>query len=391
MERSLFGWFGSSLLGLSTMGIVAFGFVWPWSGSGGGSGSGAGAPPGKSEGEWRLLEPISYENLTVFPVVTSFGHDTSAFQTLQDGLANGEVSVREQGADAIVRTRDGQRDVPRNYGGPSVNQLVLVNNSKRPLLLLAGELVSGGKQDRIIAKDRIVAPGADPLPLNVFCVEHGRWSAGSKFTAAQTIVHPSVREQAALKQNQNQVWASVAAGSMAAPPPRPITSEEAPRVNADALRSVMSSEAPTQSYKGIYESRQVGGSADSLVQEIDRRFRKATAGLKGEHVVGAVVAYGGEVAWSDVFASHELFEHYWGKLLRSYAVEAVARPNLREKPSMENAGEFLRRLGGREQAEIEPGVYRWSETNDGTLAQIELEALQPKVMTLHRLVVRRTS
>jgi len=34
---------------------------------------------------------------------------------------------------------------------------VLVNHSKRPLLLLAGELVSGGKQDRVIAKDRIVA------------------------------------------------------------------------------------------------------------------------------------------------------------------------------------------------------------------------------------------
>ena len=60
-----------------------------------------------------------------------------------------------------------------------MNQLVLVNRGKRPVLLLAGELVSGGKQDRIIAKDRIVAPGADPLPLDVFCVEHGRWSSGS--------------------------------------------------------------------------------------------------------------------------------------------------------------------------------------------------------------------
>ena len=391
MERSLFGLFGGSLLGLSTMGIVALGFVWPWAGSGGGSGSGAGVPPGKSEGEWRLLEPISYENLTVFPVVTSSEHDTSAFLTLQDGLANGEVTVAEQGADTIVRTRDSAQQPQRNYGGPSVNQLVLVNHSKRPLLLLAGELVSGGKQDRIIAKDRIVAPGTDPLPLNVFCVEHGRWSAGSQFTAARTIVHPSVREQAAVKQSQNEVWASVASGSFAAAPARPMSRAETPRVSSDDLRSVMATEAPTQSYKNIYESRQVSGSADALVQEIDRRFRAATSALKGERVVGAVVAYGGEVAWSDIFASNQLFEHYWNKLLRSYAVEAVARPNLREKPSLEGAAEFLRRIGGREQAETEPGVYRWCETNEGTLAQIELEALQPKVMTLHRLVVRRTS
>jgi hypothetical protein len=390
MERSLFGVFGGSLLGLSTLGIVALGFVWPWSGSGAGSGEPP-TPPGKYEGEWHLLVPISYENLTVFPVASAGGYDTSAFLTLEDGLSDGEVTVREQGADTIVRSRDGSRQTPSNYGGPSVNQLVLVNRSKRPLLLLAGELVSGGKQDRIIAKDRIVAPGAEPLPLNVFCVEHGRWSAGSQFTAAQTIVHPSVREQAALKQNQSEVWASVAAGTVAAAPPRAMSREEAPRVSADALQEVMASEAPTQSYRKIYESRQVGGSADAMVQEIDRRFRKATSGLKDERVVGVVVAYGGEVAWSDIFASSELFDRYWSKLIRSYAVEAVARPTLREKASVEDAQEFLRRLGGREQAETEPDVYRWSETSNGKLAQIELEALQPKVMTLHRLVVRRTS
>jgi hypothetical protein len=389
MERSLFGVFGGSLLGLSTLGIVALGFVWPWSGSG----AGAGEPtlPGKYEDEWHLLEPISYENLTVFPVASAGGYDTSAFLTLEDGLSDGEVTVREQGADTIVRTRDGSRQIPSNYGGPSVNQLVLVNRSKRPLLLLAGELVSGGKQDRIIAKDRIVAPGAEPLPLNVFCVEHGRWSAGSQFTAAQTIVHPSVREQAALKQNQSEVWASVAAGTVAPASPRALSREEAPRVSADALQGVMASEAPTQSYRKIYESRQVGGSTDAMVEEIERRFRKATSELKDERVVGVVVAYGGEVAWSDIFASSELFDRYWSKLIRSYAVEAVARPTLREKASAEDAREFLRRLGGREQAETEPGVYRWSETSNGKLAQIELEALEPKVMTLHRLVVRRTS
>jgi len=108
-------------------------------------------------------------------------------------------------------------------------------------------------------------------------------------------------------------------------------------------------------------------------------------------VVGVVVAYGGEVAWSDIFASSELFDAYWNKLLRSYAVEAVARPSLREKASVDDAREFLRRLDGHEKTESEPGVYRWRETSEGGLSQIELDALQPKLMTLHRLVVRRTS
>jgi hypothetical protein len=97
------------------------------------------------------------------------------------------------------------------------------------------------------------------------------------------------------------------------------------------------------------------------------------------------------VAWSDIFASDELFGAYWNKLLRSYAVEAVARPTLREKASAEDAQEFLQRLKGREETESEPGVYLWRQVNEGRLSQIELDALQPKVMTLHRLVVRRTS
>jgi len=135
----------------------------------------------------------------------------------------------------------------------------------------------------------------------------------------------------------------------------------------------------------------VAPSVDAMVNEVQRRFHKATSGLKGERVVGVVVAYGGEVAWSDIFASADLFEEYWRKLLRSYAVEAVARPTLREVAANEDAQEFLERLNGREKTESEPGVYRWREISVGKLSQIELDALEPKVMTLHRLVIRRTS
>jgi hypothetical protein len=77
--------------------------------------------------------------------------------------------------------------------------------------------------------------------------------------------------------------------------------------------------------------------------------------------------------------------------LRSYAVEALARPTLREIASRDNAGEFLQRLNGRETQETDPGVYRWREIIEGRLAQIELEALQPKPMILHRLLLHRTS
>jgi len=228
------------------------------------------------------------------------------------------------------------------------------------------------------------------LPLDVFCVEHGRWTgSSSQFIASKTIVHPSVREQAAVEQKQTEVWAAVTRGSTARASAAP--NAPAARLSASALADAISSEAPTQSYAKIYESRRVGGSVDGFVEEVQRRFARATSGLKGERVVGVIVAYGGEVAWSDIFASGELFHQYWSKLLRSYAVEALARPTLRETASLDAAREFLRRPNGREIQETEAGVYRWREITEGHLALIELDALQPKAMTLHRLLLHRTS
>jgi len=166
MERNVFGRLIGGVLGLSSLGALgALGVVF---------GGGPTPPlPGKSEGEWRLLEPVRYENLSIFPVVSARAYDTSWFLTLDEGLASGEVQVREQGSEGMARSRDGVVR-PADSNGASVNQLVLINRSKRPLLLLAGELVSGGKQDRIIGKDRLVPVGSKPLPLDVFCVEHGR-------------------------------------------------------------------------------------------------------------------------------------------------------------------------------------------------------------------------
>ena len=352
------------------------------------------APP-RTEGDWRILDPVVYENIAIFPVVSGSSQDTSSFLTLEEGLASGEVIVSEHGAAGMVRNRGEIRPIPEPQydSGASVNQLVLINRSKRPLLLLAGELVSGGKQDRIIGKDRIVPVGADPLPLDVFCVEHGRWTgSSSQFTASKTIVHPSVREQAAVEQKQTEVWAAVSGGTMAGASGSPSApNAPAARLRTSDLQDAISSEAPTQSYRKIYESRRVGGSVDSFVEQVQRRFARATSGLKGERVVGVVVAYGGEVAWSDIFASGELFHQYWSKLLRSYAVEALARPTLRETASADDAREFLRRPNGREVQETEAGVYRWREITEGSLALIELDALQPKTMTLHRLLLHRTS
>src|ERR1700683_4268485 len=174
---------------------------------------------------YKVLEPIRNGSLTVFPVVASKSYATGEFLTLDEGLRSGEVVVTEYG---IVRGLVRQRVAPAaQRDSAEVNRLVLVNNSKRPLLLLAGEIVAGGKQDRVIGMDRIVPPESDPIDLNVFCVEPGRWVATSTSfgtsgatygaakgvaggTAASTLMaQPSVRAKAMGDKDQSQVWAEV--------------------------------------------------------------------------------------------------------------------------------------------------------------------------------------
>ena len=138
-------------------------------------------PPG-----YKVLEPIRHGNLTVFPVVAAKSYPTGEFLTLDEGLRSGDVVVTEAGnVQGLIR----RHPTPAvRSEGAQVNRLVLVNNSKRPLLLLAGEIVTGGKQDRVIGKDRIVPAESDPVDLSVFCVEPGRWVAtSSNFGASEAM------------------------------------------------------------------------------------------------------------------------------------------------------------------------------------------------------------
>ncbi len=365
------------------------------------SATGAGGAPEQATAvvpAWRVAEAVRYENLSLFPVLAGKPTDTTAFVTLDEALASGDAVVTELGGQILRRSRDGRephaarvlRPETWAQSGPDVNRLVLVNRGTKPLLLLAGEIVSGGKQDRVVAKDRIVPPGAEPLPLDVFCVERGRWSAGTAFMASGVIAHPSVREQAAVAQDQQAVWAAVRSGTTAEPAAAEAAPEARPAIAAREVDSIIGREARTESYAHIYKGSRIGQSVESFAAEVERRFARATENLKDGRLVGVVVAYGGELAWADVFASAELFRGYWPKLVRSYSVEALARRKSNEQASLDDAREFLGPLKGTVTTESEPGVYVWRQVREGRLVEISLEALAPRAMTLHWVKIART-
>src|SRR5579872_6766330 len=343
-------------LGLALVGTL------PWTGL---------APAGEvaENYHYKVLAAIRHGNLSVFPVVAAISHDTQDFITLDEGLKSGDVVVSESGnISPLVRPRhDGVVRAPR--AGAQVNQLVLVNNSKRPLILLAGEIVTGGKQDRVIGKDRLVPAESDPVDLGVFCVEPGRWTGQkASFDAGGVgagMAQPAVREKAMAAKDQQQVWSEV----------RNSQAQMAATLTAPAAEAVQG----TSSYAKVMSNDEVKQRVDSVAAPIQRDYQSLIKQLRDRDAVGVVVAVNGEIIWADIFASTDLLEKYWPKLVRSYATEAFVTRAKSQEAGLKQAQEFLEDLEGRrETVETEPGVYRHTEiTGDGFKA-FELTSLLPK-------------
>ena len=316
---------------------------------------------GEAGSTYKVLEPIRHNNLTIFPVVTDRTHNTKDFLTLDEGLRSGEVVVSEGGMiQPLIRGRE--RPLPP---GPQVNQLVLVNNSKRPLLLLAGEILTGGKQDRVVGKDRIVPAESDPIDLGVFCVEPHRWvGAKSGFGSfASQMAQPSVRKSAMADQDQRKVWSEVGASAtrMAAMVPR-----AAPQLQE------------TSSYAGVMGNGEVKQRVEAVAAPLEQSYQGVMRELRDRNAVGVVVAVNDQIVWADLFASTALLEKYWPKLVRSYAAEALTRSTASVHPDLKTAQAFLQNFEARrETVESEPGLFRRTELDGDGFTAFELTTLLP--------------
>jgi hypothetical protein len=95
--------------------------------------------------------------------------------------------------------------------------------------------------------------------------------------------------------------------------------------------------------------------------------------------IGVVVAVNGNITWADVFASTDLLERYWQKLIRSYAAESLTSVRAGGEADQKLAQMFIDRLQGtREVSETEPGIFRRTETTGEGYKVFTLSSLIPK-------------
>lgn len=241
------------------------------------------APP------YRIAAPVQHANLTVFLIHGADQDELRNVLTLQEAMA---------------------RKILRVHETSSVNQLTLENiSAEHEVFIQSGDIVKGGKQDRMLSVDLIVPPKSGLVPVEAFCVEAGRWSARSGESATQfsssneRIVSKDLKLAANRARSQQAVWQKVA------------------EVQTKLSGSVQGDVAAPASRTSLQLSLENGRVAASVEDYLER----LSGAIEGQSdVIGYAFAINGRINSADVYGSHALFARLWPKLLKASATEAVA-------------------------------------------------------------------
>jgi hypothetical protein len=226
---------------------------------------------------------FSCEKLRLYPIIAN--------ETFR--MANSDIGKAVPMNKALA---DGRLKINELAGGATVNTLQAINTSTDTIYLMQGEVIVGGKQDRMLANDVLVAPGAT-MDIAAFCVEHGRWSAngdGRSFTGTVGVVAQDVRKVAAVERQQEEVWDKVAYN---------VTHNAA--------------EAPTGSYADMLEDKEYQAQRAAYRE----RLKDLPATYAG--IVGVIAVSGDKVVGCDVFANEALFTQAYPQLIDAYIAEAL--------------------------------------------------------------------
>ena len=234
------------------------------------------------------IRSLTYKNLRLYPIraKSAFKEQTKNFErytSLKEALEKKKIKITE-------------KESKNEYA--EVNTLYAENTSQDTLFLMAGEVIQGGKQDRVIGEDVVIPPKTTKVKLPVYCVEHGRWTAnrssGNQFNSYFSVSGLSVRKAVDVKKDQSEVWKKV---------------EEVNTKNkVNTSTSAYTALNTATDYVKI-EKEYLTALQPKLAAEKD--------------IIGVIVASGDKVIGCEIFATQQLFQKAADNLLRSYIHEAV--------------------------------------------------------------------
>ncbi|MGD9548137.1 MAG: DUF6569 family protein [Candidatus Krumholzibacteriia bacterium] len=231
--------------------------------------------------QFGLGEAIHHEGVTLWPLHGAAVVDEPSYLLLQEALAKNLAEVREV---------SDQGHVP---------ELMVENRSDRPVLIPAGEILVGAKQDRTVNATVIIEARSEHT-IAVSCVEQGRWAFSSRSFAAGRYSTPSVRSKIAASMSASRMHGGRGHSDQGA-----VWSEVASFVRETGAQS------RTGSLSHAFEA------ADEKIKE----YRGAMP--LPDDAAGVMVAAGGKILGADLFDHPATLKALWPRLSEGYFLEAV--------------------------------------------------------------------
>ena len=225
-----------------------------------------------------------------------------------------------------IATGPGSGLVVDELPNASVPTLSVTNPTDRAILLIEGESLVGGAQNRTLNVSVLVPAGAT-LKIPVTCLEQGRWGARRAFQYGDVMAPRRVRR---IKQDAvAQRLATVGAHSFERHADQGavwhVVEHELQRMGVDSSSSAM---ADAEAFLDRDPGRR------KTVEEL------VTMGpLPGQ--CGLVVSHGRRIVAAELFASTDLLRPHWGAIVRSHLLE---HPTADGRPSASRALRFLGRF-----------------------------------------------
>lgn len=232
--------------------------------------------------------PYTHDNLDVFLVHGAEAQPGKTYLTLQEGMEKKVVKVHETG---------------------SVNELSIENVGDAEVFVQSGEIVKGGRQDRVLSVSMILPAKSGRIPIASFCVEQSRWrqrgsEQASAFSKSDKVISTKSLKVATRKsKDQGEVWKEVAA-------------------NQDALQKNTGGDVKSAQSASSYQLTLEHGK----VKETTDAYVKKLAGIVDgkTDVIGFAFAINGKVNSADLYGTSALFRKLWPKLIEAAAVEAIS-------------------------------------------------------------------
>ena len=304
---------------------------------------------------YRISAPYTHKNLTIFLI---HGADTSSNKnliTLQEAL---EMKVFK-----VYETED-------------VNELIVENISpKYDVFIQSGDIVKGGKQDRVLAISIIVPRNSGKVSIEAFCVEAERWEGRGnenkkEFSSSEErIVSKELKIATQGKQiasgsgngdGYGEGNGSAMSPGLVAPPASAAGSVRAGGTASEVV-TVAGRGSQTEVWNEVANAQKnlsvnvtadvtVNASSSSLQLSLEnKKLEKAREGFVKKlsditkdktDVIGYAFAINGKINSADIYLSNQLFIKVWPKMLKAAVTEAISLDNKPRESSEPTAGDI---------------------------------------------------